>query len=133
MKISVQQYANALYEATKEKSQGEIDSVLENFIKILAKNNQLRLKNSIIGKFGSIYNQENGIVEARVTSREVLSNELRNKVRIYVRTKYGAKEAVLVEKVDESIKGGIIIQVGDEVMDGSVGRQLKELKKELRK
>ena len=133
MKISVQQYAQSLYEVTKEKSQGEIDSVLKNFTKILAKNNQLRLKNNIIKKFGDIHNRENGIVEARVTSREVLSNELRNKVRIYVRTKYGAKEAVLVEKVDESIKGGIIIQVGDEVMDGSVGRQLKELKKELRK
>ncbi|MDQ1284420.1 MAG: F-type H+-transporting ATPase subunit delta [Patescibacteria group bacterium] len=133
MRITAQQYAQSLYEATKGKSQNEVGGLVEKFTQVLAKNSQLRLKDSIIKKFGSIYNQKNGIVEAEVTSREELEEDVRKYVRTYVMTRYGAKETVLVEKVDKSIGGGVIVRVGDEVMDGSVERQLVELKNILTK
>ena len=131
MKISVKQYAEGLYEAAKNKSPKEIDGVISNFVKVLAKNNQLRLKGKIIEKFQEIYNRENNIVEAEITSREELGEDVRKHLRIYVSTRYKAEKVVLIEKVDELITGGIIIKVGDEVMDGSVVRQLNELKKKL--
>lgn len=133
MKITPQQYAQSLYETTKNKSQDEIGGVVGNFVKILGKNNQLKLKNKIIEKFGAIYNRENGIVEAQVTSREKLTEELRTMVRTKIHTQYGAKEVVLVEKIDANIGGGVIIRVGDEILDGSVERRLKELKKVISK
>lgn len=34
---------------------------------------------------------------------------------------------VIKNKIDENIKGGIIIIVGDEIVDASVGRQLYDL------
>ena len=128
MKITAQQYAKSLYEATKEKSQNEIDNAVKNFTKILIKNSHLKLEANIIKKFKEIYNAENKIAEAEVISREVLSNTLLNNVSKYVSTKYQAKEVVLNNRIDKNIQGGIIIKVGDEVMDGSVERQLRELK-----
>jgi F-type H+-transporting ATPase subunit delta len=131
MKATATQYAKSLYGATKDKSHKKIDDVVANFLKIVDKNGQLKLKNGIIVKFGQIYNAENGIVEAEVVSREKLKEGILNDVRTYVRRKFEAEEVVLKNVVCEKIKGGIIIRVGDEVMDGSVERQLTELKKTL--
>lgn len=131
MKITSTQYAKSLYEATAEKSKHEIDGVVAEFLKVLRKKNQMKLAKKIIEKFSEIYNKKNEIIEAVIVSREELSSEVRTKVRTYVRTKYHAKEVVIDSKINESIKGGIIIKVGDEILDGSVARQLDNLKKVL--
>lgn len=132
MKISATQYATTLYELTQDKSKPEVDSVAKKFTEMLAKNGQLKMAKKIIEKFSDIYNQKNGIVEVEITSREVLNNELRNKVSNYVSNKYKAKEVVLINKINENIKGGIIIKVGDEIVDASINRQLINLNKLLK-
>lgn len=131
MKITDTQYAKSLYEAMKDKSQSETDVMLGSFVKILAKNNQLKFKATIIQKFGKIYNKENGIVLAEVISREKLNSLLVDKLNRFIKSKYQAKEVIIENKIDENIRGGIIVKVGDEVMDASVEKQLKELKKNL--
>lgn len=131
MKISAQQYAQSLYEATKEKSQSEVDLALGNFVGILAKNRQLKNKKNIIQKFGEIYNSENNIVSAEVVSREKLSSSLVDKLNSFIKNKYQAKEAVIENKIDAGVKGGIIIKIKDEIIDMSLERQLRELKKQL--
>lgn len=131
MKITIAQYAKTLCVLTENKSQSAVDNIIAKFLKLLKKNKQIKLTNKIIEKFSEIYNKKNGIVEAGVISREMLSNSLLNKVSNYVSNKYKAKEVVLNNKIDEKIKGGIVIKVGDEIMDGSVERQLRELKNNL--
>jgi F-type H+-transporting ATPase subunit delta len=128
MKITESQYAITLYELTLDKTQKDIDSAVLGLAEILHKKNQMRLLPRVIEKFNHIWNKNNGIVEAEVISREELSNELRNKLRNYLSNKYKAKEVVLNNIISESIKGGIIIRVGDEVLDGSVERQLNKLR-----
>lgn len=128
MKISVNQYAKALYASVEKKSAEDVDGAVVNFFKILQKNNQLKLVNKIIEKFSDIWNKENGIVEAEVISREKLSGELAVKINDFIKEKYSAKEVIIKNIVDEEIKGGVIIKVGDEVMDGSVSGQLSRLK-----
>jgi F-type H+-transporting ATPase subunit delta len=131
MKATTLQYAKALYEATKDKDQKEIDRVLADFVKVLSKNNQIRLAGNVSKKFQDIYNSEHGIVEAEVVSYEKLNSLLVDKLNSYIKEKYKAKDVVINNIVDKSIKGGVIVKVGDEVMDGSVTRQLAELKKSL--
>jgi F-type H+-transporting ATPase subunit delta len=131
MNYSATQYAKALYEATKDKDQKEIDGVLVNLVKVMAKNNQTRLAGNVSKKFGEVYNKEHGIVEAEVISCEKLSEAIEKKIESYIKDKYSAKEVVIKNIVDKSIKGGIVIKIGDEVMDGSIDRQLAELKKSL--
>ena len=45
--------------------------------------------------------------------------------------KYGAKKIEMSVVVDEKIQGGIIIRVGDEILDASIQKQLINLKKVL--
>lgn len=131
MNYSAAQYAKALYEATKDKSQKEIDGILANFVKTLSRNNQIRLAGNIEQKFGEIYNQENGIVEAEVTSARKLESYQFQKVESFLKEKYKARKVEINNIVDKSIKGGVIVKVGDEVMDFSIEKTLKNLKSKL--
>ncbi len=131
MKISATQYAQVLYETTKEKSHDEINDIISNFIKNLARNKQIKNVGKIIVKFREIYNRENEIVEAEVTTRGKLDKDMNNYVINYVTKKFQAKKVELKNIKDETIKGGVIIRIGDEVMDGSINRNLQELKKTL--
>jgi F-type H+-transporting ATPase subunit delta len=131
MKVAPAQYAKSLYESTVGKGQAEIDEAVLNFAKILEKNNNLKLKNNIIAKFQEIFNAENGIVVAEVTSSEALDRDMLEKVEAFVKDKYNSKEVIIQEKVDQAVMGGIVVKVGDEVFDASVKKQLINLKKQL--
>jgi ATP synthase F1 delta subunit len=133
MKITATQYAKSLYELTDGKTKQDINGVVVGFVKVLQKNNQIRLVKNIIEKFSNLYNQKNGIVEAEITTKEEVRSEVRTRVCTYVSNKYKAKEVVLNNKVDKDIKGGIIIKVGDEIVDASIGKSLVELKRVLMK
>lgn len=131
MKVSNQQYADALYEAVKEKSQSEVNEILANFVKILAKNNQIKNAENIIGKFKETWSRKEGVIEAEVVSREKLDRELKIEIEKYVSKKYNAEKIKIIEKVDPEIKGGVVIRVRDEVIDGSIKGQLNNLRRKL--
>jgi F-type H+-transporting ATPase subunit delta len=133
MKATATQYAKALYEATKDKDQKGIDGILTDFVKVLSKNNQTKLAGNVSKKFGEVYNKENGIVEAEVTSARKLESYQVHKVESFLKDKYKAKKVEINNIIDKRIKGGIVIKVGDEVMDGSVDRKLRNLKIQLEK
>ncbi len=129
MKINNKQYATALYESAKGKSQSEVNEIVANFVKVLAKNYQTKMASKIIEKFNEVWNKENNIIEAKVVSREELNRDLRAEIEKYIKKKYDGDKVEIEEIIDEKIKGGIIIKVGDEVIDGSVENKLAYLKK----
>jgi F-type H+-transporting ATPase subunit delta len=133
MKVTASQYANTLYELTDGKSKQDVGSVVAGFLKVLQKNNQLKMAGKIIEKFSNLYNQKNGIVEAEIATARKLESSQVHKVESYVKEKYKAKEVVIKNKIDESIKGGIVIKVGDEILDASVANKLKKLESILSK
>jgi len=133
MKISATQYAKTLFELTAGKTQAEVSVVVANFVKTLAKNNQMKLAPAVIEKFSELWNKDKGIVEAEIVSREKLDDEVVKKLEHFVKEKYQAKEVVLHSKIRAGIKGGFILKVGDEMIDGSVSRKLKKLAIELAK
>jgi len=133
MKLKEAQYAKTLYEVTKDKDQKEIDIVVSGFFKLLVKNGQFNLAKKIIAKFESFWNEKKGIIEVEVITRAEMGKENLVRVEEYIKGKYEAKEVLINNKVDEKIKGGIIIKVEDEILDGSVANQLKMLKNNLSK
>ena len=133
MKIKETQYAKTLYALTKNKDHHEIDGVVSNFLKVLIKNGQVKLATKIIQKFNEIWNSDEGIIEAQVVSTHKLESAQLHKIESYLKEKYDSKKVLINNKVDESIKGGIIIKVKDEVLDGSIANQLKMLKNNLSK
>lgn len=133
MKITTQQYARSLYEATKGKSPKEIGVFVSNFIKILVRNKQKKLLPKISQKFNEIWNKENKIAEIVVTSAKKLDEKNLKSIEKFIKNKYSAKEVILNNIIDEKIRGGIIIKIGDEILDGSISSQLKTLKECLKR
>ena len=131
MKISTSQYAQTLLELTENKSQEEISAIVKKFAEVLKNDGQLKNAGKIMEKFSEIYNAKHGIVEAEVISARELSSEQVYQMEIFVKEKYDGNAVEIRNIVDEKIKGGVVIKVGDEVLDGSVAGKLKKLKKEL--
>ncbi|KKQ44167.1 MAG: F0F1 ATP synthase subunit delta [Candidatus Moranbacteria bacterium GW2011_GWC2_37_8] len=131
MKVSIKQYSQTLLELTENKSESEIFDIVQSFAEQLKKDGQLKNSSKIIEKFSEIYNAANGIVEVTVTTSRSLSSDQADKIESYIKEKYSAKEVLINNVVDEKIKGGIVIRVGDEIIDGSIEAQLKRLQKEL--
>jgi len=131
MKITAKQLAQTLYDLTDGKSESEAEKSVGRFAEFIIKDRKLKLADKIIEQFGKVYNQKKGIVEAKVVTRKKMDEAAERKVKDYIEKKYHAKKVVLKNIVDEDIKGGMIIRVGDEVTDGSVAGRLISLRKKL--
>jgi F-type H+-transporting ATPase subunit delta len=136
MRISSKQYAQTLYDLTDGKSKQEIEKTARDFACYLHKERKLKTAEKIIEQFAAVYNKEKGIIEAEVVTREKMDEGLEKKIKHFLKEKYPpadeagqAKEVILKNSVGEDIKGGLILKVGDEVVDGSLLGRLGELKK----
>jgi F-type H+-transporting ATPase subunit delta len=133
MKVSIKQYSQTLFDLTTGKSEQEILNIVSKFAEQLKNDGQFKNSNKIIEKFGEIYNAKNGIIEANVTSAKKLEDIQLENIITFIRQKYSVKEVVIKNVVDEKIKGGLIVRVGDEIMDASILSQLNKLKNILSK
>jgi len=133
MQATIKQYSQVLYEMTKSKSPSEVDKVVASFVDILAHNGQLKIQKSIVKKFGEIYNQENKIIEVQATSCQKIDSHTQHYLEQYLSKKYAVEKIIINNKIDKDIQGGIILQINGERLDGSIRRQLVELKKRLKK
>jgi F-type H+-transporting ATPase subunit delta len=131
MKVSIKQYSQTLFDLTDGKSEQEVLVIVKNFSEQLKADGQIKNSGKIMEKFSEIYNEKNGIVVAEVVTSGDMGQETGDKVKKFVKEKYLAKEVLIKSFVDEKIQGGIIIRVGDEVIDGSVANELKKLKHKL--
>ena len=127
-KNTPKQFARALYESLDGKSPSKIKAVIKKFVELLAGRSQLTKADKIIKEFIKIWNEKHGIVEAEVVSARELDKETGKLLKNYIIRLSGASAAVVNEKVDKNILGGVVIKYGDQVLDGSLKMQLEELK-----
>lgn len=63
-----------------------------------------------------------------VTTAHALSAEQRKEVLALAAQKAGHKELEIIEVVDESILGGVVLQIGSRVYDASIKSQFNSLR-----
>lgn len=106
----------------------KISPVVLEFILLLAKKRRESLTEEVLKEFEAQYLQKKNVFKAVVTSAVGLDDNLRKQVLELVK-KNNNSEVELIEKVDKSIIGGFILRIGDEQIDKSILRQLKNLRK----
>jgi len=82
-------------------------------------------------QFVASYDQMKGIAKATVVSAVQLSTETMAKVKTYVIGLLGKSEIELNNEVNPSIIGGVIIKHEDKLLDMSVSKELREIRKTL--
>ena len=87
---------------------------------------------SVFDYFIDLVKEKKKIGKAHVTTAVLLSNEQKTKVeqKLLDTTKYETFE--MDYAVDESLIGGMVIRIGDRVVDSSIKSKLYELTRELR-
>ena len=132
MKISARQYALGLVEALRDVKDDEIKNKIDNFIKILVTNNDIKKADGIIKVFSKLWNEDRGTVEAEVISASKLEEADLEELKKYITKEEGAKEAVIKESIDKSILGGVKIRYNDTVLDASLKNQIERLQQKLK-
>ena len=81
---------------------------------------------SICLMFQRIYRAANGIIRVKITTAMELSDETMDKIKEFVRN-HTDKTIEFVHKVNPSIIGGFVLEVGSRQLDASLLKELKEI------
>lgn len=132
-KLSVKKYTKLLYELVDLKTEHEMKLIVGGFVELLAKHKNLRLANRIIEEFKKLYHQKHGIAFAKVTSVRELDHVNVKEIKKWV-SDYTKQDKVEIENVlDKDLKGGIMIEVGEERLDLSIAKRMEDLKEAIRR
>ena len=102
-----------------------VEAISLNFILVIIEKKLEQLLPFIVKLFTKLVREKEGIVEVRITTARELPED--DYARIRERLSVTLKKPVELEKcVDKSIIGGIIVQVGDRLINGSVINKLKD-------
>jgi F-type H+-transporting ATPase subunit delta len=129
-------HSPAIPRETKEKLLAEVmtlhpvNPITSNFLRILLQNNRIRFFQQILDSYVKSVNENKGIVSARVTAAAPLSpralKSLENKLAGIT-----GKLVNIELQTDASLLGGVVVQVGSTIFDGSIRTQLSEMRRRL--
>ncbi|HDZ54499.1 MAG TPA: ATP synthase F1 subunit delta [Candidatus Nealsonbacteria bacterium] len=128
-KIIPKQYAVLLYEITKDLRKTEIKEKISKFVGFLVKNNHLSLVDKIIGEFKTYTKKQEGVQEVELVSARPIGIKIRQRL-INILNRENKIE--LKEKIDPGLLGGMVIKIGDTMIDGSIRRRLSILSDKLK-
>ena len=112
---------------------GKVSDLTEKFFTIVTQKNRESALEFIGSEFLIQYNTLRGVQVAEVTTATSLTPELRAEVERMVRQQTGRQQVTLTERVDESLIGGFVLRVGDQLIDDSVSFRLRKLRNEFSK
>ena len=109
---------------------GKLSEPIVNFLKVLIDNDRqsaiVEINDALAGLIDDVNNRQRVTI---ITSFD-LDSTLKNKLAAKLKDVF-KKEIILKEEIDPGILGGIIIRVGDTVIDGSLAKDLRNIKNDL--
>lgn len=110
---------------------GQVSDLLLRFILVLNDKGRLARLSDIAAAFEELLNDRFGRVEVDVFSVEGrLDDAQMSLLSEKIRTRLG-KEPVFHQHADPSLLGGLVLRVGDQLIDGSVRGRLRDLRESL--
>ena len=107
------------------------DETTRNFINLLADKKREGELANVATHFIASYNEMKGITSATIVSATALTDEALAQMKSYVGSLLGKADIELTNDVDPSIIGGVIIKHEDRLLDKSVSKELREIRKQL--
>ncbi len=107
-----------------------LDEKAKNFLQILAAHRRLSVLPIIADLFEQLCNKHENIVKIKIISAMPLFKKQQEKLQQCLQKRIGARIIPQYQQ-DQSILGGIIIRIGDRIIDGSIRGKLQGLEKYL--
>jgi len=105
-------------------------ATLRNFLLTLVQENALRMLPEIAEAFGAVAGVGNRLVTAEIQSALALTEEQQQEIERQLISRHG-RNLDIHYTVDPAILGGLIIRVGDQVIDTSVRTRLSALQRSM--
>jgi ATP synthase F1 delta subunit len=106
------------------------DPELVNFLELLAEKHRMPVIFRIRRRFEELWAEENKRLEVTVTSAVELDSEIAERIGSEIE-KQTDRQVELESRVDEGILGGLVLRVGNMVLDTSIRSRLERLRKEV--
>lgn len=129
-------HAPAIPRVAKEKLLAElmakypVNLITSNFLRILLQHNRIRYFEQIANGYLKSVNERKGIVSARVTAAVPLSGKNLKSLEAKL-TGITGKRVHIESQTDANLLGGIVVQIGSTIFDGSIRTQLSEMRRRL--
>jgi F-type H+-transporting ATPase subunit delta len=124
------------YFSSAEKKDG-VDKVVDggnehfvNFLKLIAERHRMPALFRMRREFDSMWREENKLLPVRITSAVELDEDLVKSIGQRIEEQTG-QQIELDANVDPDVLGGLVLRVGNTVMDASVRGRLERLRKEV--
>jgi ATP synthase F1 delta subunit len=105
---------------------------LVNFLELLAERHRMPVIFRIRRRFEELWAEENKRLEVRLTSAVELDQDLVKRVGEEIQRRTG-RQVELSSEVDEGVLGGLVLRVGNMVLDASIHNKLEKLRREVAK
>jgi ATP synthase F1 delta subunit len=126
------------YFSTEEKKRGlrkvisDADPIVLNFLELLAEKHRMPVLFRIRRRFDELWEEENRLLRVEVTSAVELDRSVIEQIGDRVGQQTG-RRVELASRVDPDILGGIVLQVGNSILDASIRNRLEKLRREVAK
>ena len=124
------------YFSTQEKQDGldrtvsGADPILVNFLKLLIENHRMPVIFRVRRGYEDLWEQENRLLPVQVTSAVELDRATVKSIGDRIAEQTGQK-VDLSANVEPDILGGIVVRVGNQVLDASIRNRLEQLRKQV--
>lgn len=103
-----------------------LDSITTNFLGVLAQNRRLAVFRDVVRDYGVLVSAHRGEISARVTAAHALTDDQLGQLKQKLKAGLGLDVAVDL-RIDPSILGGLVVQVGSKMIDSSLKTKLDTL------
>lgn len=110
---------------------GRVHEIVLNLMLVMNDKGRTMLLGAVCEAFFRLLDSQRGRQRVYVTTAVALSDELRAKLSQEVR-RIAAMQPVFEERVDPAVVGGIVVQIGDRVIDTSIRLRLRQVRSTVR-
>jgi F-type H+-transporting ATPase subunit delta len=100
------------------------------FLKVVSRHGRLDILRSIADEFSKLYDQLRGRIRVRLSTATPLTDGLSRSLAASLLKLLGG-QPVVDSEVDPDLIGGVVVRVGDTVYDGSLARQLQQVRQQM--
>lgn len=104
----------------------DVSPEARNLVRLMVEHGRLDLLPEVLAEYDRLADRASGVVRAEVISAVPLQRPLEEKITQELAGKLGGRVATVV-KQDPEILGGLLIRIGDRVIDSSVRTRLQQL------
>jgi F-type H+-transporting ATPase subunit delta len=122
------------YFSTEEKKQGlgrlleGVDPTVENFLALLVENHRMPAVFRVRREFDRLWEQENQLLPVTITSAVALDEATVRSIGDAIGQQTGQR-VELTANVDPDVLGGLVVRVGNSILDASIRNRLEKLRR----